>query len=66
MIIDKIGGLLLGCFIIIFGIWLFSNSLKETRKGYKSPYGHDIGLYGGAIMAILFGAVLIWKSITSI
>jgi hypothetical protein len=35
---------------------------KETKNGYRSGFGNDIKLYLGAVLGIILGCVLIFKS----
>jgi ABC-type nickel/cobalt efflux system permease component RcnA len=55
-----------GCLLLTFGIWFFFQNLKDSKKGYKSDYGNDIGLYGASICAIIIGLGLIWRVLTLI
>ncbi|WP_343531979.1 hypothetical protein [Pedobacter sp.] len=55
--------LLAGTAFLLFNIWLLFYMLKETKKGYRSSFGNDIKLYVGAILGIILGIVLIFKSL---
>ncbi len=55
--------LLSGIVFLFFGIWLFFHMLNETKKGYRSKFGNDIKLYFSAILGIVLGAFLIFKSL---
>jgi|GEM_PF-4948141 len=54
---------LIGFVIFALGVGLLIYCLRESRKGYTSVYGNDIGLYIGSIMLIIFGVSLIYRAI---
>lgn len=60
---EEIIMLLAGIAFFIFSIWLLFYILKETKKGYRSSFGNDIKLYVGAVLGIVLGIVLIFKSL---
>ncbi len=54
--------ILFGGFAVLgFGVWLLTHMIKETREGYRSRFGNDIGLYIWAIACIIIGIILIWQ-----
>lgn len=55
--------LLAGTTFLLFSIWLLFYMLMETKKGYRSGFGNDIKLYVGAVLGIVLGIVLIFKSL---
>lgn len=60
---DKVMMLLGGSVFLFFSIWLFFNTLKDTKNGYKSGFGNDVKLYAGSVLGIILGCVLIYKSL---
>ncbi|SFC82698.1 hypothetical protein SAMN05421747_1329 [Parapedobacter composti] len=53
---------LFGGFALVgIGIWQLTSIIKETKQGYRSKYGNDIGIYFGSIGCIIFGIILIWQ-----
>lgn len=42
-----------GILLVLLGVWLLADSIKETRRGYRSNYGNDLGLYAGSIIIIM-------------
>lgn len=55
--------LLAGIGFLLFSSCLLFDTIKETKKGYRSGFGNDIKLYAGAILGIILGVVLIFKSL---
>lgn len=60
---DEIIVLLAGIAFLLFSVWLLFYMIKETKNGYRSGFGNDIKLYVGAILGIILGMVLIFKSL---
>ena len=60
---EEIIKLLAGMTFLLFSTWLLFYMLKETKKGYRSRFGNDIKLYVGAVLGIVLGIVLIFKSL---
>ncbi|MCJ0743670.1 hypothetical protein [Pedobacter montanisoli] len=60
---DEIMMLLVGAAFLFFSIWLLFHMLKETKNGYRGGFGNDIKLYVGAVLGIVLGIVLIFKSL---
>lgn len=55
--------LLIGVIILVLGVCFLVYNIKETKKGYKSDYGNDIGLYFASLFLIMIGIALIYRSI---
>lgn len=53
----------IGIFFLIGGTWLLVYTIDETKRGYRSRFGNDLKLYLGAIMGIILGIVLIYKTL---
>jgi len=54
--------LLGGIIALSLGVYLLFNNIKETKRGYRSKYGNDIGLYFGSAMLIMIGLTLIIRT----
>lgn len=52
-----------GLLMLLVGIWQLTWIIKETRKGYRSRYGNDIGIYFGSIGCIILGLIFIWQEL---
>ena len=60
---DKVMMLLSGSIFLLFSIWLFFNTLEDTKNGYKSGFGNDVKLYLGSVLGIILGCVFIYKTL---
>ena len=54
-----------GLAFTIIGAWLLANNIIETKRGYRSEYGNDIGLYSGSVIFIMIGIALIYRAVAS-
>ena len=53
-----------GSITLMLGIWFLRYNINETKRGYRSKYGNDIGLYFSSIMLIMIGLTLIYRTIS--
>jgi len=56
--------LLIGVVALVLGVCFLVYNIKETKDGYKSDYGNDVGLYFASVFFIMIGVVLIYRSIS--